>query len=361
MVKLTETTLSEQLHLSGYALIKRKELFRISEEDILLIRGAKETIFSQIDTIATTFLDHLTANPDTEGFIGDSGTLLLLHSRVMHYVLSIFDGIYDNDYVLSRLRVGLIHHRIGIEPKHYVSAVYALFDILHRTIARDGSACSPVISALDKVILFDISLIFDAYVNCLLGKINASKATLEEYARTLEEEVSRRVKELSELVRTDDLTGLANLRHLSAELPREIARSVRHGLPLTLAYLDLDNFKRLNDTRGHAEGDVLLKRFAEALRESLRLEDVSARIGGDEFCVLFGSTDREAAQAVITRLFTVFDARKGECDVTISAGLASLDLTYPQLPEVLINQADQAMYAAKRQPGHAIAVFAEPA
>jgi diguanylate cyclase (GGDEF)-like protein/PAS domain S-box-containing protein len=162
----------------------------------------------------------------------------------------------------------------------------------------------------------------------------------------------------------DHLTGLPNRANFLAQLHRAQARSRRHHQPLTLIYLDLDDFKTINDTLGHATGDQLLIAFAEHLRRSVRPEDLPARLGGDEFVVLCQETTREEAAFVIDRLAgpdsshwvkdlpAVIDAFGGH--VTVSAGMATTDPDVETSaadgfasPEDLLHAADQAMYMAK--------------
>lgn len=145
---------------------------------------------------------------------------------------------------------------------------------------------------------------------------------------------------LEKLSRTDPLTGAANRRHLDIELQREMSRAKRSGSPLTLAFIDLDHFKRFNDTYGHAAGDALLEELVSAWRTVLRCSDLLARIGGEEFVVVLPDTDIDKAQQVVERM------RQGTPrNQTCSAGIAGFkpgDTT-----ETLVARADRAMYAAK--------------
>ena len=114
--------------------------------------------------------------------------------------------------------------------------------------------------------------------------------------------VSRRAFQLANTrSRTDDLTGLLNTRAFSEEAPRMIALCVRNGRPVTVAYLDLDHFKQVNDRQGHARGDQVLAMVAAAFRDVARDTDIVARIGGDEFALLLPETDVTGAGVVLER------------------------------------------------------------
>jgi len=150
------------------------------------------------------------------------------------------------------------------------------------------------------------------------------------------------------LSRTDDLTGLLNGRGFYEAAAVELARSSRYQHPLTVAYLDLDDFKQVNDRFGHSRGDAVLVEVARAMRRACRSTDLVGRLGGDEFVVLFPETGRDAAEAALVKVQSrVREAAsdKGHA-VTVSVGAVS----FPQPPrdvEVLVHEADRTMYAAK--------------
>jgi len=175
-------------------------------------------------------------------------------------------------------------------------------------------------------------------------------AELEDRVRTLEAELRR----LSDEVSTDALTQVANRRGLTQAFDQEVARSERTegaAAALALGLIDIDNFKKLNDTLGHAVGDVALKSLAAAVRERLRPHDHLARFGGEEFVVLLPATDVEEAQQVLTRLQrslseALFLHEGREIFVTFSAGVTAW-----QAGETLtgaLERADAALYEAKR-------------
>ncbi|MET3130595.1 diguanylate cyclase [Oxalobacteraceae bacterium GrIS 1.11] len=160
-----------------------------------------------------------------------------------------------------------------------------------------------------------------------------------------------KLQHMSELVREDQLTGSLNRRGLDDVFERETARSDRRGTPLCIAMLDLDDFKRLNDTYGHLAGDAALKHLVKIVKETLRSMDVIARFGGEEFLILLPETTVEAAAQTMTRLqreltkhFFLHDNEK--VLITFSAGVA---LRQPNEDQAaLVKRADRAMYQAKQ-------------
>lgn len=151
-----------------------------------------------------------------------------------------------------------------------------------------------------------------------------------------------------ELARTDHLTGALNRRSFYELAGYEVDMAHRHARPLTLAYIDVDDFKAINDRLGHHAGDSLLAVLADSVRNSMRSIDVVARMGGDEFVVLFPETGEDQAEVLLARLWTVLgDAmEKHGWPVTFSVGA----VTFRQAPagvEEMIRLADRHMYVVK--------------
>jgi diguanylate cyclase len=172
-------------------------------------------------------------------------------------------------------------------------------------------------------------------------------------------ELEAKLQQMSELAREDQLTGSLNRRGLDDVFERELARADRRGSPLCVALLDLDNFKRLNDTYGHSAGDGALKHLVRVVKDALRSMDVIARMGGEEFVILLPETGVEAAAQTMTRLqreltrhFFLHDNEK--LLITFSAGVA---LRLPGEDQAsLIHRADRAMYKAKHSGKNQVVV-----
>lgn len=149
-----------------------------------------------------------------------------------------------------------------------------------------------------------------------------------------------------DLARTDPLTELPNRRHLEDVMARELARAQRTGRPVTLAYIDLNGFKRVNDELGHAKGDEVLRVAGRTLAGSVRAADVVARLGGDEFAVLLVDVDTDGHERSIARVVAELDAALLPWRVSATVG-TTRSTPGTGTVDLLLGAADQNMYEAK--------------
>jgi diguanylate cyclase (GGDEF)-like protein len=170
------------------------------------------------------------------------------------------------------------------------------------------------------------------------------------YMVSMQADIRRLLRREKEFSRRDILTGAVNRREFIELLSAEILRMMRYGRHFSLAYIDLDNFKSVNDLRGHASGDRLLRIVAEGVRDAVRSSDVVARLGGDEFAILLPETGAAAAEAVIRKVQGTVDVllREGRWGVTMSIGLLTCE-SPPDSSDQALRQADSLMYRAKSE------------
>jgi two-component system, cell cycle response regulator len=204
----------------------------------------------------------------------------------------------------------------------------------------------------DKVLGLDLGA--DDYITKpfqpaeLLARIRAAKRIVD-----LQKELMESNRRLELLSITDGLTKLHNHRHFQDELGRAFEESERYGRPLSLVIADLDFFKKVNDTYGHAVGDEVLKAVSAILQQSTRSTDLAARYGGEEFTLMLPETNLADAMAFAEKLreiieSTPIETQAGPLHVTISLGVATVPHSRIHSAKELIVAADKALYRAKK-------------
>ncbi len=183
--------------------------------------------------------------------------------------------------------------------------------------------------------------------------------------RQLSTERTRMMEKLQKLATTDGLTKLYNSRSFYSQLELEVDRFNRYKHPLSLLLLDIDNFKKFNDSYGHLEGDKVLVRFSQIIKECLRINDSAYRYGGEEFTVILPETNGDEAKTVAQRIRSTLEAENftptpdQSAKITISIGVTQY---YPKEElSAFIRRADQAMYFSKQNGRNRVTVLlAEP-
>jgi diguanylate cyclase (GGDEF)-like protein len=201
--------------------------------------------------------------------------------------------------------------------------------------------------------------------DCLVYGTGAREATLQiqwhlknrqriETLRSLKAEFARKAI-------LDGLTGLYNRAYLDAVLDQNVALSRRGERPLAFLLIDLDHFKRINDRYGHYAGDEVLRQFADVLRQGARKSDIVCRYGGEEFAVILPDCTASQAVAVARRIHNNLAERNLATNLTVSIGVCSSSEEAPLDSRQLVEQADQALYAAKRRGRNRTEVYSSPA
>ncbi len=191
------------------------------------------------------------------------------------------------------------------------------------------------------VLLFNI---YTVYQQWLIKRLRTQTAKHVEILSRLR----IRAEEFQKLATRDPLTGLSNRRLGEERLAGEVARSERHGHPLSVLLLDLNRFKGINDRHGHAAGDLALKRFAERLNKVIRASDLAVRLGGDEFLVILPECLPERIPALLKRLGRI-EVEWGEEKLAVTSAVGWAGYEKGETPAELIERADKSLYANKRK------------
>ncbi|MDY6942367.1 MAG: GGDEF domain-containing protein [Pseudomonadota bacterium] len=351
-MRRTDRTLLEQMRVSDVEIQNRMDLLGLTFEALEQLYGMKEFIESRIDLIVDEFYDRQTSIDEISLLIGDADTLQRLRTAQRNYIVDLFSGRYDREYVNNRLRIGMVHKRIGVEPKLYLSAVRSLKELLIQqldTAIEDRQRFRFLAETLDRLIYFDTTLVFDTYIDSLVGEIETAQKRTEIYAKSLEEKVAQRTRQLEDQAKRDPLTELYNKRAMHEMLAREIAVAKRRQTPLSMIYIDVDCFKEINDKYGHVKGDEVLKNLACCLRANIREVDIPCRYGGDEFCVILPDCHLGNAELLGQRIVEACSECGPAC--SLSVGLAQTGPEQFVTGDELIRLADDKMYSAKRDGG----------
>lgn len=260
--------------------------------------------------------------------------------------------ITDSNSAMRRIMPALEGIRIGAPAAKVFSGFPAVVRLLEEKAA---GAIEFVEEAVDKHRAFQVTS------TMLKSERGKNQGTLLNFHDVTEMKILQ--DNLKYLAIHDDLTGLYNRRFLNEAVPCEIERVHRYGGDLSIVLLDLDYFKNINDSYGHAAGDIVLKRVAETCRSRLRACDVTGRFGGEEILVLLPETNLGEAVAVAEKLRRAIELLCVECEgneiaLTASFGVATLGAAANTFKQ-LIMSADKAMYRAKETGRNRVCVYAE--
>lgn len=315
----------------------RKEFLEFGEFDIELLREIHEQIQqTHFDDVFTDlFYRHLRSFPELQKFIPDDAAVNKLKVVQSQYFKRLTAGEYGEDYVIDRLRVGYIHQQIGLKPKWYTGAyrkyLSSLLTVVCKMPGWNNEKIIDSFNALLKVVFFDMELALDTYL-----------------------ESDR--QQLAHLANHDQLTGLPNRYLLKDRIEQAIHRAHRENSKVAILFIDLDRFKTINDSLGHAVGDAVISAVAVRFADSLREGDTIARLGGDEFVVVLGKVEREEGITSVTRKLLESMAQPivvntSDFYITASIGIAVYPLDGDN-QSALLKNADTAMYQAKKEGGN---------
>ncbi|MGE8541745.1 MAG: GGDEF domain-containing protein [Acinetobacter sp.] len=347
-MKAAKQTLMHQMHISMQDVERRKQLLGLTNQELDELAAIGGLVAPRLDSMVEDFYDNQTSIPEISTLIGDLDTLKRLQRAQHQYLLDLFSGSYDSNYVNNRLRIGMVHKRIGVEPKLYLSAVQTLKTMLMSLLKRllpDARHYEAIAATLEKLFMFDTTLVVETYVWSLVNEIKSSKEKIEQYAHALE----YRAQEMEELSQRDPLTGLLNVRHFSSILNSVLYAAQRALEPVTVVFIDINDFKTINDQQGHPYGDKVLQVVAEAIKKVARIDDHCFRYGGDEFClVLPHCTEIQVQESVVPRLLECL-LEEG-LNITLSIGVQQTDHINGYLDAMtLVNGADAQMYSCKKR------------
>ena len=301
--------------------------------------------------IAVIAHDVIKLGPDlmmTQRSQGEAGLVL---AAVLGVSLAVYSPNMPAVQFLVMPTVLLASFRLGPFGAALSTVIVAVIGSLGTVLAAKATTNSPDEITL-RVFAFQLNLAVLFLTALPIGAAMAQRAQLERDLIDEKERADRFAAEMASLANIDDLTGLATRRFFLDQLDTMAATARRNRQPLTLAMIDIDHFKPINDNFGHAVGDAVLMAIGAACRTAVRSEDVIGRLGGEEFAMLMPLTDQETAFRIVDRLreavaaiaIPTNDGRN--VSVTISVGMA---MFADQQIDRLLLDADRALYLAKER------------
>ena len=295
------------------------------------------------ELIVEAFYDRLDAQAEYRRIIRRGVDLPRLKRLQKAYLLSLGLRFDKAAYFEERLRVGLAHARVGVPLGLYASAHGMLQQLILDRVPPEIRAVEPeyraLVSFLMKITALDMSLASDTYHSSRVERLENSLQAL----RHADQRLRRKVQ-------VDALTGAASHSEVLAALKRALHAARRKGRPLCVAMVDLDFFKKVNDTHGHLVGDEVLRDVTARMRASVRNFDTLGRYGGEEFLIILENAPLATAATILERVRrhvarSPIKVKDLEVRLTISQGVAAASATDDV--ESLLQRADSALYAAK--------------
>ncbi|MGB5079939.1 MAG: diguanylate cyclase [Burkholderiales bacterium] len=334
----------EQFGFNAERRNRRLALLGLGDADLACAETLHDRVIApQVESIIEAFHDGLAADDEYRRIIDRGVDLVRLKRLQKHHLLTLGIGLNEAAYFEERLRVGLAHARVGVPLGLYASAYgmvqRLILDRVPPEIRAMPADYHALVTFLVKITALDMSLASDTYH---LAKVEGMESSLQAL-RHADRELRRRVQ-------TDALTGAASHSQAIATLKQALYVARRSDTPLCVAMVDLDFFKKVNDTHGHLVGDQVLHDVTARMHASVRDFDTVGRYGGEEFILILENASLATARGIAERVRRNVEAspinvEDAKIRLTLSLGLASAHKTDDV--ESLLRRADAALYAAK--------------
>ena len=323
---------------------QRLASLRLSKADHKLAQCLnREVIAPHVNEIVEHFYDALLFHSENQKWLRNDEIVKHVKQTQQKYLLSLGIDFDSEAYFENRLHIGIIHAVIdlplGIYQSAYSNLIQYIIALFPESIRKNYSDNLALTNFVIKITSLDISLAIETYHHSFM-------ADLEDEVETAHSRESK----LKNLAETDSLTGLYNRKYIFSHLNKAIGNAHQYSADLCLLMLDIDHFKKVNDTYGHQAGDEVLKQVAVTITKTMRDRDIVGRYGGEEFILGLINITSEHAKRIAERIRntiadTPISINEQVIQITVSIGLACLDMEDDL--KGLIKRADMALYSAK--------------
>ncbi len=305
--------------------------FEIDEAAKADLRRLQPIVAANIDMVLTQFYEKILSDPAMVSVFGENASMPKAKAKQReHWLDWVFLARFDAEYLTRCKRIGRAHKVHGVLPAYYLFGYHFMSRNMKSLILEkfpDRHEADRLISSVEKALFLDIDLAISVYCSEMTEDWRQSSLY-------------------------DSLTGILNRRGIAESLKKTLSETRLYSAPVTVALLDIDHFKKVNDTYGHSAGDIALSRVAELISASMRDGDIVGRWGGEEFIIVMHDTNldegREVAERVRRHIETL-EIQLDETTMTLTASLGISELTSnEQTIEPAVARADTALYAAKR-------------
>lgn len=305
--------------------------FEIDEAAKADLRRLQPIVAANIDMVLTQFYEKILSDPAMVSVFGENASMPKAKAKQReHWLDWVFLARFDAEYLTRCKRIGRAHKVHGVLPAYYLFGYHFMSRNMKSLILEkfpDRHEADRLISSVEKALFLDIDLAISVYCSEMTEDWRQSSLY-------------------------DSLTGILNRRGIAESLKKTLSEARLYSAPVTVALLDIDHFKKVNDTYGHSAGDIALSRVAELISASMRDGDIVGRWGGEEFIIVMHDTNldegREVAERVRRHIDTL-EIQLDETTMTLTASLGISELTpNEQTIEPVVARADTALYAAKR-------------
>ena len=320
-------------------------LFNFNQSELKSLVYIKPVILNNKHEIFDCYFMAMSENKEISSTFESKKNYHSLHLEINNFIDNIFDLNNDSKKEISILQPEFVDIKSTINPSLYMYSVNVIIDCIYNIVyqnIKNKEQYELITHSIRKKIMSNISYVFDLYISNVLKNSNTAIESTNKHINKIE----NKIKDLNIVLKTDCLTGLLSRNYFNKIIEHKFNLAKSSKKPITIAYIDINNFKHINDTMGHIYGDEVLKKIANIMILSTRKNDLIFRLGGDEFSIIMLDTYIKDAYKLNARIIT--NLQKDDNLPSISIGCAQAGPNIYGSFKDLIKLADEQMYIQKK-------------